>query len=160
MATALLAAGCTSLVPPIGLEAPKLALSDLAVLGLDRERLRIGVTVEATNPNARDLPLSDLSVDLELVGRPLARGQAREASFVLPAGARRGVPLEFVVPLAELGEALRALARAGAAAPPRYRLSGAVTWGSGPWRLPFSREGEATALRAVATLLRAPASGR
>lgn len=124
------------------------------MLGLDRERLRIGVTVEATNPNARDLPLSDLVVDLDLLGRPLARGQAREPAFVLPAGGRRGVPLEFAVPLAELGEALRALARAGDGAP-RYRLSGAVTWGSGPWRLPFSREGEAAALRGVASLLRA-----
>jgi len=148
---ALAAAAC-GLVPPIGLQAPKVTVADLSIRSLGLKEIRFALLLDARNPNDVDVPLSNLRFDLDLLGRPFASGAALEPTVTLAAGATRSVPIEFAVPTSRLLEVLREV-RGSERAPLDYRLHGSANWGKSPFSIPFERRGELETLRKLRELL-------
>jgi len=136
-----LAAAACGVLPPIGLQRPKVTVADLSIRSLGLKEIRFALLLDAHNPNGVDVPLSNLRFDLELLGRPFASGAALEPTVTLAAGATRSVPIEFAVPTSRLVELLREL-RLPERAPLDYRLHGSANWGRSPFTIPFERRGE------------------
>jgi LEA14-like dessication related protein len=78
----LLIAGCASL--PGGIEPLSVTLSDIvpAQMGLIEQEYAVKIRVQ--NPNSIDFPLAGLSYDLELNGKPFAKGVGK-ADATVPA---------------------------------------------------------------------------
>lgn len=81
-ALALLAAGCTTLVPK--LETPKLEVIAVELLDAQFTQQRFNVTMRVQNPNDRELPIRGLSYSMQLAGEEFGTGQSDKA-FVVPA---------------------------------------------------------------------------
>ena len=81
--------------------------------------------LDASNPNAFALTLSDLDFDLFLGDRPVARGSSGGVS--LPPNGSERLTLEVTVDLEETPELLGDLTRLVTGEPLRYRLEGAAT---------------------------------
>lgn len=147
------AAGC-GIVPPLGLQAPRIDVASLSIRGIGRDEIRFALVLDAHNPNALDVPLTNLRFDLELLERPFASGGATERTVTLPANATRAVPIEFGVATARLIELLREFRVADG---PRlsYRLRGSANWADSPFTIPFERRGEFEALQRLRELMRA-----
>lgn len=152
-ATAGLASvACGSLLPPPNLAAPSIAFSDLAIDAVDRERVRFTVKIDAANPNAVDLPLSNVYFDLSVLGQQLALGRIAEPRFTLPANGRKELPVAFDVATADLRAVLARLL-AGNLPETVWELKGTANWGASPVPLPFQRRGDASSLRRLRELL-------
>jgi LEA14-like dessication related protein len=143
---------CGTLLPPADLKPPTVAFSDLSIDAVSAERVRFTVRVETQNPNAVDLPLSNLYFDLAILGKPLALGKVAEPRFVLPAGGVRTLPVALDVATADLRSVIARLV-AGPAPETVWELKGTVNWGASPLPLPFSRRGDASSLRRLRELL-------
>jgi LEA14-like dessication related protein len=75
-------AGCASL--PTNLKTPEVSFVSLRAVEASVFEQKLEVRMKVRNPNAIDLPVNGLDVDMELAGEPFARGvSARE--FVVPA---------------------------------------------------------------------------
>ena len=75
-------AGCASL--PTNLKAPEVSFVSMRAVEASVFEQKLEVRMKVRNPNAIDLPVNGLDVDMELAGEPFARGvSARE--FVVPA---------------------------------------------------------------------------
>ena len=157
LAAALTAAGCNALPPP-DLKTPKISVSDVALRDLGLSELRFAVTVRAENPNDIELPLSNLQFELDLLGRPFAKGAADDARLKLPARAARDVPIEFTVPTTRILDLLSA-ARGAGLLNLSYRLKGSANWGSSPFAIPFEKSGNLDALQRLRDLLPLPRPG-
>ncbi|UCE31065.1 MAG: LEA type 2 family protein [Burkholderiales bacterium] len=144
-------AGC-GLVPPANLQSPRLTFSgfDLKSIGLEEVRFRL--IVEADNPNAVDIPLSNLAFELELLGQPFAKGRSELDRIELPRRGSRAVPIEFTVRTVDLLDLLRA-SRWSDPAALAYRLRGEANWSRSPFKVRFERKGSFEALRRLQQLL-------
>ena len=89
----LLLAGCSSL--PMGAVAPKVSVADIDVksLGVFEQRFDLGLRV--TNPNDFDLKIEGLDFDLEVNGRPFAKGLSSAAAMI-PAASSTIIHVEAI----------------------------------------------------------------
>lgn len=143
--------GC-GVFPPLGLKPPQLNVSDFRIVDIGLSQIRFAVTVAVQNPNPVVLPLSNVSVDVDVLDRPLGQGAARETTLELAAERSTEVPIDFVVPTARVRELFRAL-RSAETAKFGYVIRGSARWGSDGITIPFRREGELQGLRRLAELL-------
>ncbi len=134
------AAGCASLPPP-DLKAPEVSISDLSLDGIGFDTTRFSVMVEARNPNTEDIRLSDVRVDLSVVGVKLGQAELPTDRLLLGGQTQTRIPMHFSIPssrLLEIGSSLRD----GALLKPSYVLSGSARWGDSGYRFPIVKEGK------------------
>ncbi len=143
--------GCNAL-PPRGLKPPTLIFRELSIKDASLEQVRFTLIIDANNPNDVDLPIRELNCVLELGGREIARGAARESAFVLPGAGSREVPLDFSARTGEILSVLRRLPESQGASI-AYRLIGSARWGDSPFSIPFERQGSIDPLRSLRRLL-------
>lgn len=141
----LVAVGCKS-VPPPDLRTPRLEVADISIRDVGLSELRFAVVVRADNPNDVDIPLTNLSFDLDLLDQPFATGIAAQPRLVLPRLARSDVPIEFTVPTMRLVEMVGQLAT-GRLSNLSYRLRGRANWGNSFIPIPFEKSGNLDVLR-------------
>lgn len=141
----LIAPGCNS-VPPPDLRTPRLEVADISIRDVGLSELRFAVLVRADNPNDVDIPLTNLSFDLDLLDRPFATGIAAQPRLVLPRLARSDVPIEFTVPTMRLVDMVGQLAT-GRLSNLSYRLRGRANWGNSFIPIPFEKSGNLDVLR-------------
>jgi len=144
-------AGCAT-GPPPNLKAPELTIADLSLAGLSFETIRFEVLLEARNPNAEDLPLSDVRLDLSLMGIALGSGTLPTDRLLLAGATATRVPVTFAIPtvrLLDVGLRLKTggLSNAG------YRLDGSARWGETGYRMPMVKEGNLDLLRRLGQLI-------
>jgi hypothetical protein len=149
--------GCQRVLPPRNLKAPELRLTEFRLDRLQRGQARIGLTLDARNPNDIDLPLSDVRFAIQLFGVPVGEGRIDEPSVLLPALGTRSLPLVILVAPPELARALRrglaerlsgtmaeSSPEPGAQAPattPDWQVRGQLRWGLNPLPLEFNQSG-------------------
>lgn len=142
MMAAMLATGCSSLMPK--LETPHLSLVGLEMVDATLFEQRIKVRLRVQNPNDLALPVRGLNVNFELGGEEFARGVTSRA-FEVPAFGEA----EFdMMVTANAATAILRLVRAGQDRDaPRdsipYRISGKLSTSLGLLRsVPFEESGE------------------
>ena len=150
-AAAPLLTACNQVLPPSNLKPPALSVSDLSIDGIGRDQLRLRVRLNARNPNAVDLPLSDLKFDISIFGQRVAHGEVADQRFTLPANGERDVPLLLTIAVADVRALLRQAAF-GSASEAHWELKGSARWGISPIPLPFERRGDFS-LRALRDLV-------
>lgn len=144
--------GCNHLPPP-GLKTPGVSASEIQITEIGYTQIKFSLSLSTTNPNDVVLPLSNLLVDLELLGQPFANGRAKQDYFELAAGAVSVVPIEFVVPTSRVRELLRSI-KSGDQDRFDYRLKGSANWGKDGVLLPFERVGELQSLKRLFDLFK------
>jgi LEA14-like dessication related protein len=136
-AVALLLSGCASV--PGGLEPLDVTLADLvpAQMGLMEQEYAVKIRVQ--NPNKVDVPLAGLSYQIELNGKPFAKGVARADTTVPGFG---DVVLDGKAVSTLIG-ILDQVAAVSKAAPGKfsYRLKGKLVPREGA-SIPFDQKGE------------------
>jgi LEA14-like dessication related protein len=145
-ATALWTSACGALLPPLDLKPPTVAFKDFGIDSVSAERVRFTLRVATSNPNAIDLPLSNLYFDLALFGQQVAMGRVPEQRFTLPANGDRDVPIAFDVATADLRAMLVRIATSSAG-DAVWQIKGTANWGNSPLPIPFERRGDASILR-------------
>lgn len=146
----LLLCGCSSL-PPVHLQPPEIAVSDLALTDIGLERLRFLVMLDTSNPNDVDVPLTNVRLDLTVFDVALAQGTVIERQVTLPSRGTRRVPVEFTVPTGRLLDVV-ARFRTGNWEDFSYRLAGHANWGDTPFGVPFERTGNLDFLKRLSIL--------
>jgi len=141
------------ILPAAGLEPPKVAFSGLAIDQVDLQRVRFTVRIDAYNPNAIDIPLTDVQFALAVFGEPLTSGVVAERRVTLPARGNREVPLQFDVATADVGRVLRHSAT-GPWPDGVWELTGSAQWGDTGLVIPFQRRGDSESLRRLREMLR------
>jgi LEA14-like dessication related protein len=139
--------GCASLAPPPDLKAPEVSLNDLSIEKFDLAQMQFALKVDMKNPNAVAMPLSNLKLDLQLVGLAVATARSTQPSFNLPANGSATVPITLEVPFSKIGESIRQL-RLNSTSDQLYQLKGTVAWGPLGLPLSFERKGSAKDLLA------------
>ena len=142
-------------VAPIGLKAPEAKLSEVAFGRGAAGEVVLLATLDVRNPNAVDIPLSNVRFELDLFGRAFGEGRAVRSAVTLPAQATVSVPIEFSVPAQRIPEMLREV-RAGTDGRVPYRLRGSASWGASVVPLSFERSGEVDPARGLRDALRLP----
>jgi LEA14-like dessication related protein len=135
-----LSAGCATVLPPANLKAPEIALNDFSVGRFDLKEMLFDLKLNLKNPNAVALPLSNLRLELALLGVPVAFGQGPSGSFTIPANGSSIVPMQLSVPFGKITESMRSLRQNPSAEQP-YQLKGSVAWGPLGLALNFERKG-------------------
>jgi len=117
-------------------EKPRAQVTQVKILSGDRDGVLLGVSVAVENPNPTEITLRELTYDLELAGRPLAKGMS-ENQMVIPASGRSEVQLPVRVQFQDLFRSLAEIIKKPKTA---YRVTGAAKLG---WfRIPFEKSGE------------------
>ena len=145
--------GACGLLPPPGLKSPQVKIGEVSIRRITGSEIGLLVTLDTVNPNDVEIPLGNLSVDLDLLGRPFGEGRAVEPILMLPPKAERAIPIEFTVRTARIVEVMRDL-RLGSDSTFPYVLRGSASWGTSPLPVRFERTGELEALRGLRNLLR------
>lgn len=130
-----LLAGCAAM----RLDAPKVSLADLEWVGGNLVEQRFALKLRVRNPNDREIVIRGLDFDVDLNGRPFARGVGDKATTV----PRFGEGIVEVAAVSNFGSLLRQigdLARAGKESLP-YRVKGTVL-ADGFGSIPFDSRGE------------------
>lgn len=151
LAGAVLLGGCVGL-PPADLKEPEIEIVDLSLTDIGFEKVRFRILLEASNPNAVDLPLSNLRMDLRLFDLPLGEAKMRDDRFTLPGRSTTRLPVDFTVPtvrLLDLGLKLKA----GGLANPGYRLEGSADWGDTRYAIPLRKQGNLDLIKRIGELL-------
>ncbi|MGB7183798.1 MAG: LEA type 2 family protein [Burkholderiaceae bacterium] len=149
--TLTVASGCASLPPP-NLKPPTLGFKNFSVTQIGFENIGFALTLDANNPNAVTLPISNLNFDLALLGKPFAKGTAQDSSIQLPANASSDVKVNFVISTSNLLRTVANLQNAGLENL-SYALNGSANWGNTPLKLPFERKGSLDVLRQFQELM-------
>jgi hypothetical protein len=151
VALAAVLAGCAS-VPPPNLKAPELSITHVSLARLGFETTRFEVLIEAWNPNAEDLPLSDVRLDLSLMGIALGSGTLPTDQLLLAGTTATRVPVTFAIPTARLLDVGLRL-KTGGLSNAGYRLDGSARWGATGYRMPMVKEGNLDLLRRLGQLI-------
>lgn len=146
----LLLAACGSL-PPANLLPPDVGVSNLSLTDIGLDRLRFQVLLDTRNPNAVDVPLTNVRLDLTVFDVALAHGTVVERQVTLPAGGSLQVPVEFTVPTSRLLDVIDRF-RSGNWDNFSYRLAGHANWGNTPFGVPFERSGNLDVLKRLSTI--------
>lgn len=131
---AALLSGCTA-----RLQKPEISLAGIDLVGLGLVEQHFVLKLRIRNPNDVDLPVNTLNVDVELNGRPFAKG-ASEKPVIVP---RQGEAVLEVKTVSRLGNVLKPLREAQKDGSNRigYRVSGSVEL-EGAGNVPFERLGD------------------
>lgn len=128
--------GCAALVPR--LEAPRLTVTSVALLGGNSQLQQLRITLHVVNPNEREISIHGIDCQFELEGQAFAEG-ATDAAFVLPASGETDFNMNVT---AHLDNALGLLTGGLFHNSVDYRLYGHVHLGSGLLRnIPFDQKG-------------------
>lgn len=136
----MLSAGCATVLPPSDLKAPEISLNDLSVGRFDLKEMQFDLKLDLKNPNAVALPLSNLRLELALLGVPVAFGQGPTGSFTIPPQGSSMVPMKLSVPFGKITDSMRGL-RQNSSGDQLYQLKGSVAWGPLALPLSFERKG-------------------
>lgn len=132
-------AGCAQF--GLGLEAPKVSLADIRLLGGGLLEQRFLLTLRVFNPNARDIPVDALSFQVELNGLEFAQGSSSRP-VVLQANGDTLVEVEGISNLASVVDQLRGLGRGHPGEEGmHYRIHGRLH-SSALGVVPFDRKGQ------------------
>lgn len=142
---------CGALLPPADLQPPTVSFEDLSIDSVSLERVRFTVRIATQNPNAIDIPLSNVRFDLSLLGQPVAKGRVTEQRFRLPAKGRLELPIDFTVSTSDL-RALAARIHLGPSSDAVWALEGTANWGASPFPIPFAKRGDANSLKKLREL--------
>lgn len=130
-------AACSGL--PRNAVAPRLSVADVRLAQFDLREQRFDVGLQVENPNDFELTIEALEFDLEVNGRPFARGVSRAATR-LPAAATTLVRIDAVTQSGDLARQLRTLPGVLKDGVP-YRIRGRVRTDRLPRWLPFDHSG-------------------
>jgi LEA14-like dessication related protein len=135
---ALLAlAACASL--GYKFETPKLSIVGVELIKGDLAQQELRVHLHVVNPNARDLPISNITYEIEVAGDKFAHGES-ERDFVVPASGERD--FDVMVNANAAATVLKIATGGLRGGKLDYRLFGKVTLSSGLLRsLPFEQKG-------------------
>lgn len=131
-------AACSGL--PLNAVAPKVSVAaiDIKRLGLFEQRFDVGLRV--SNPNDFELTIEALDFELEVNGRPFAKGQTHAATLI-PATSSTVVRVDAVTQSDNLIEQIKTLPPGALRDGVPYRIKGRVkTDRSSRW-LPFDHSG-------------------
>lgn len=146
------ASACGQLLPPRDLVPPALQFEDVTIDSISLERVRFLFRIATRNPNAVDLPLSNVYFELALLGKPVAQGMVPEQRFVLPAQGTRSVPVSLSVAASDMRELMATVLR-GEVDDAAWSLKGTANWGASPLPIPFEKRGDARSLTKLRELL-------
>lgn len=137
-AVLLALAGCSAL--PFNALAPKVSVADVEIksIGLFEQRFDVGLRIG--NPNDFDLAIEALDFDLEVNGRPLAKGLSR-VSTTIPALSSTVLRVDAVMASKNLIEQIRTLPPDTLKEGVPYRIQGRVKTDKSSGWLPFDRSG-------------------
>lgn len=133
----LLLVGCSSL--PMGAVAPKVSVADIDVksMGLFEQRFDLGLRV--TNPNDFELKIEGLDFDLEVNGRPFAKGLS-SASALIPAAASTIIHVEAITESKNLISQVKTMPFEMLKEGVPYKVKGRVKTDKTDW-MPFEHKG-------------------
>lgn len=134
----VLTAGCA--LPPPDLKAPEISISDLTLDSLGFETTRFEVMIDARNPNADDITLTDVALRLTFLDVRIGNASLPTDRVLLAGERTTRIPVVFSMPtgrLLDLGVRLRD----GALFAPSYKLEGSARWGDSFYRFPIVKEG-------------------
>ncbi len=131
-------AACSGLPP--NAVAPKVSVAevDLKSLGLFEQRFDVGLRV--SNPNDFDLKIEALDFELEVNGRPFARGLSR-ASTLIAATSSTVLRVDAIMQSKNLIQQIKTLPPESLKRGVPYRIKGRVKIDRSPGWLPFDRAG-------------------
>lgn len=137
LAASLALAGCSAL--PINLETPEVSVVGIRGLEASFFEQRLEVRMLVKNPNAVELPVHGLDVDVELADEPFAKGvSARE--FVVPANGE--AEFDMIVTANAANAILKILDSGGQHGEIGYKLKGRLSTKLGLLRsIPFEESG-------------------
>jgi LEA14-like dessication related protein len=129
-------AACASLPP--GAQAPRVELADLSLRSLGALEQRFELELRLFNPNDFDVRIEALDFELEINGRPFAKGLSR-VTMLLPAGSATPMRLEAVTQSKDWLGQIKALSPDVWKTGMPYRIHGRVKAGGLSRWLPFER---------------------
>jgi LEA14-like dessication related protein len=137
MASAFIAAGCSSMLPK--LTAPRLSVVAIRLGSSgDLRQQQVELSLHAVNPNDRPIAVRSIECQLDVENKSFAKG-ATEASFTLPARGEIDFNLNVI---ADLNTVWAALAGGLVHRAVAYRLYGQVHLKDGLLRtIPFDEQG-------------------
>jgi LEA14-like dessication related protein len=137
LAGSLALAGCSAL--PINLETPEVSFVGIRGLEANFFEQRLEVRMLVKNPNAVELPVNGLDVDVELADEPFAKGvSARE--FVVPANGE--AEFDMIVTANAANAILKIVGSGGQHGEIGYKLKGKLSTRLGLLRtIPFEESG-------------------
>lgn len=134
----LVLAGCAAL--PINAVPPKVSVAEIDIKSLGLFEQHFDVSLRLANPNNFDLGIEALDFELELNGRPFAKGLAHSATLI-PAASSVVLRVDAVTQSENLIEQIRIL-------PPKmlkegvpYRIKGRIRTDKSSGWLPFEQQG-------------------
>jgi LEA14-like dessication related protein len=133
---ALALSGCSSAI-----KAPTLKVADVRVASLDRDQLVLTVTLDAQNPNAIDLNLSDIQAKISLAGEAVATVNSVQPTVRLPASGTVTVPIRIQIGLQGAPAVIKKSAVALLTGGLGYQVKGSVTTFNGLITVPFEKSG-------------------
>jgi LEA14-like dessication related protein len=139
--------GC-NIIPPRDLKSPELALSDLKVVNVGVENIKLIVTLAARNPNEVDIPISNMKFDLTLMQTMVGSGTPSTKDVLLPKGQLVNVPVEFTLGTSQVLSLLKQL-KVQDLNRLQYGLKGTAQWNNGPFNIPFQRNGEFSLMKSL-----------
>ncbi len=148
---ATLLAAC-GLLPPANLVSPRVSFVDFAVRDIGLSEIRFTMVVSADNPNDVDVPLRDISFQLDLLGSAFAEGSVANGRIDLPARGQREITVDFTASTTSLLAVFERLQATGRA-DPLYRLRGTASWGRSGVPIRFERSGDLESLRRLGEIL-------
>ncbi len=149
LATLLAACG---LLPPANLVSPRISFVDFALRDIGLSEIRFTLVVSADNPNDVDVPLRDISFQLDLLGSAFADGSVANGRIDLPARGQREITVDFTASTSRLLAIFERLQGTGRAEP-LYRLRGTASWAGSGIPIRFERSGDLEALRRLRQIL-------
>lgn len=131
-------AACAAISPAT--RAPDVSVADIGIgsLGVFEQRFDVGLRID--NRNDFDLVVDALEFELEVNGRPFARGLGRPSQRI-PALASTVLRVDAIMPSKNLVEQLRALSPSALKAGVPYRIHGRVRLDRPARWLPFDHAG-------------------
>ena len=134
---ALLAA-CATLPP--GAQPPRVSVADVSLRSLGLLEQRFEIDLRLVNPNDFDLKIEALDFELEVNGRPFAKGLSR-VTMLLPAGSTTPMRLDAVTQSKDWLEQMKALSTDALKEGVPYRIHGRVKTDRLSRWLPFEHTG-------------------
>lgn len=131
-------AACAMLPP--GVKTPRVSVADVALQGLGLFEQRFEVELRLFNPNDFDLKIEALDFELELNGRPIAKGSSQVATL-LPAGVSTPMRVDTLTQSTDWLAQMKALSPDLLQAGMPYRVHGRVKAGGLSRWLPFEHTG-------------------
>lgn len=134
----LVLAGCAAL--PINAVPPKVSVAEIDIKSLGLFEQHFDVRLRLTNPNDFDLGIEALDFELELNGRPFAKGLAR-SPVLIPAVSSVVLRVDAITQSKNLVRQIRTLPPETLREGVPYRIKGRIRTDKSSGWLPFEQKG-------------------